>query len=77
MSENRETLDSNNGDEDKISSSNERRRALGTLLQKPYKPYDPAKPYVIGLTGGLASGKSAIRGDLEKLGAGINKISNI
>ena len=27
------------------------------------------QPYVIGLTGGMASGKSAIRDDLEKLGA--------
>lgn len=58
----------NNGDEDKVSSSNERRRLLGTLLKAPYIPYNPNKPYVIGLTGGLASGKSNIRNDLEKLG---------
>lgn len=58
------------GDEDKVSSSNFRRHLLGTLLKKPYVSYDPSKPYVIGLTGGLASGKSNIRNDLEKLGAG-------
>jgi phosphopantetheine adenylyltransferase/dephospho-CoA kinase len=76
MSENKEG-ENDDGDEDKISSSNERRRLLGTLLRPPYISYNPSKPYVIGLTGGLASGKSAIRGDLEKLGAGINQISNI
>ncbi|OPL20871.1 bifunctional synthase coenzyme a, partial [Mytilus galloprovincialis] len=31
----------------------------------------PSSPYVIGLTGGIASGKSALCGRLEKLGAGI------
>ncbi len=31
--------------------------------------YNPIKPYIIGLTGGLASGKSNIRKDLENLGA--------
>lgn len=47
MSEDREkTID--DGDEDKISSSNERRRLLGTLLRPSYKPYDPSEPYVIG-----------------------------
>ena len=50
MSENR-AAESNDGDEDKISSSNERRRLLGTLLRPPHIPYDPSKPYVIGLTG--------------------------
>jgi phosphopantetheine adenylyltransferase/dephospho-CoA kinase len=59
----------NSGDEDKVSSSNERRRLLGKLLKEPYKPYELGKPYVIGLTGGLASGKSAIRNDLQQLGA--------
>lgn len=32
-------------------------------------PYELSKPYIIGLTGGLASGKSSIRKRLEKLGA--------
>ena len=58
----------NNGDEDKVSSSNQRRRLLGTLLKPPKIPYDSSKPYVVGLTGGLASGKSSIRKDLENLG---------
>jgi hypothetical protein len=31
----------------------------------------PTSPYVIGLTGGIASGKSALCGRLEKLGAGV------
>ena len=31
----------------------------------------PARPYVIGLTGGIASGKSALCGRLEKLGAAV------
>jgi phosphopantetheine adenylyltransferase/dephospho-CoA kinase len=86
-------LQQNQGDEDKVSSSNERRRLLGTLLKPPYVwhlsvfitdsnlfvvilkkllfkiDYNPTRPYVIGLTGGLASGKSSIRLDLETLGA--------
>lgn len=57
------------GDEEKVSSSNERRRLLGSLLKKPYIEYNSSKPYVIGLTGGLASGKSTIRKDLEEMGA--------
>ncbi len=56
------------GDEDKVSSSNIRRHLLGTLIKPPYSSYNPNKPYVIGLTGGLASGKSTIRTDLEKMG---------
>lgn len=58
------------GDEEKVSSSNERRHLLGSLIKPPYIPYDESKPYVIGLTGGLASGKSTIGKDLEALGAG-------
>ncbi len=56
-------------DELKVSSSNQRKRLLGTLLREPYIQFDENKPYVIGLTGGLASGKSSIRKRLEKLGA--------
>ena len=56
-------------DENKVSSSNQRKRLLGTLLREPFTPYNQNKPYVIGLTGGLASGKSSIRKRLEKLGA--------
>ncbi|RMZ95846.1 bifunctional coenzyme A synthase [Brachionus plicatilis] len=65
------TFVDNAGDEIKISSSNQRRRLLGTLIKPPYIPYEEGKPYVIGLTGGLASGKSHIIKDLEQLGAAV------
>jgi phosphopantetheine adenylyltransferase / dephospho-CoA kinase len=55
-------------DEDKISSSNNRRKLLGNLLKPPRIEFNPTKPYIIGLTGGVASGKSNIRKDLENLG---------
>lgn len=55
----------------KISSSNQRRRLLGTLLKPPRHKPTPNRPYIIGLTGGLASGKSAILADLDGLGAGV------
>lgn len=47
-------------------------RLLGTLL-KPVVPNEniPKKPYVIGLTGGIASGKSNIGKCLQKHGAKI------
>lgn len=66
--------DSNHGDheEAKISSSNQRIRLLGTRLKKPQKiPAKPLKPYIIGLTGGIASGKSSVALKLESLGAGL------
>ncbi|CAJ0574489.1 unnamed protein product, partial [Mesorhabditis spiculigera] len=44
----------------KISSSTRRREALGSLLRPPTRPPTPGRPYVIGLTGGIASGKSNI-----------------
>ncbi|XP_058126072.1 bifunctional coenzyme A synthase [Anopheles ziemanni] len=59
--------------EDKISSSNLRMDLLGSRL-KPRKPapeHLPAKPYVIGLTGGIGSGKSKMIERFQKLGAGI------
>ncbi|ETN66853.1 bifunctional coenzyme A synthase [Anopheles darlingi] len=59
--------------EDKISSSNLRMDLLGTRL-KPRKPAPgqlPAKPYIIGLVGGIASGKSKMMERFEKLGAGV------
>lgn len=34
------------------------------------RPNLPAKPYIIGLTGGIASGKSSISEHLEALGCG-------
>lgn len=33
-------------------------------------PALPEHPYIVGLTGGIASGKSNIASDLEQLGAG-------
>ncbi|CAH1789636.1 unnamed protein product [Owenia fusiformis] len=65
--------DVHHGDDEevKISSSSQRRRLLGTLL-KPPKPYkSESGPYIIGLTGGIATGKSSIAQRLEKLGAAI------
>ncbi|XP_014681304.1 PREDICTED: bifunctional coenzyme A synthase-like [Priapulus caudatus] len=58
--------------EDKISSSNTRKRLLGTLLKVPQNnAVIQSHPYVIGLTGGIASGKSKICQRLNKLGAAI------
>lgn len=58
-------------EETKISSSSLRKRLLGTLIN-PVKPNKniPSTPYVLGLTGGIGSGKSAICKRLEGLGAG-------
>ncbi|XP_077979319.1 bifunctional coenzyme A synthase-like [Glandiceps talaboti] len=57
-------------EESKISSSSQRQRLLGTLLKAPQSKPELAKtPYIIGLTGGIASGKSSICKRLEKLGA--------
>lgn len=59
-------------EENKVSSSSLRIRKLGTLLKLPEpRPNLPDKPYLIGLTGMIASGKSSIAKKLEKLGAGI------
>lgn len=57
-------------EESKISSSNQRIRLLGTRLRAPDIKNKTARPYIIGLTGGIASGKSSIAEKLEKLGAG-------
>ena len=73
-------------EEDKISSSSIRIRKLGTLVREPFPKeiidariadWHPnnggssLKPYLIGLTGGIASGKSSILKEMETLGAGI------
>lgn len=58
-------------EESKISSSNQRIRLLGTRLQAPRLKDKPLKPYIIGLTGGIASGKSSVAQKIEKLGAGL------
>ena len=56
-------------EETKVSSSNKRIRLLGELLKSPLK--EVSLPYVIGLTGSSASGKSRIAGYLQDLGAGV------
>lgn len=59
-------------EEFKISSSSFRMRSLGTHLRPPeVKPHLPKIPYLVGVTGGIASGKSAICDHLRNLGAGI------
>lgn len=59
-------------EEMKLSASSMRMRLLGTVL-KPVKTNDalPHSPYVIGLTGGSASGKSSVAKRFAKLGAGV------
>nr|CAG4637116.1 EOG090X0864 [Ceriodaphnia reticulata] len=58
-------------EENKISSSSFRKRLLGTHLKPPKVITSKSKPYVIGLTGGIASGKTTIGNRLKKLGAHI------
>ncbi|KAK7508453.1 hypothetical protein BaRGS_00000019 [Batillaria attramentaria] len=59
-------------EEEKVSSSSQRRRLLGQLLHPlTPKPHLASKPYRIGVTGGIASGKSNVCFELEKLGAKI------
>ncbi|XP_065206569.1 bifunctional coenzyme A synthase [Planococcus citri] len=66
-----EALKKSEYEESKISSSTRRMRLLGELLKPPSsKPNLPAKPYVIGLTGGIASGKSSILEHLRNFGCG-------
>lgn len=62
----------NPNEELKISSSSLRMRSLGTRRNMPIEKLQLAKhPYVIGLTGGIASGKSSIAKRLSGLGAAI------
>ncbi|XP_063383809.1 bifunctional coenzyme A synthase isoform X1 [Cydia fagiglandana] len=59
-------------EEEKVSSSNQRMRLLGTMLRPPVENKNiPAWPYVIGLAGGIASGKSNIAEKLRLKGAAI------
>ncbi|XP_026327157.1 bifunctional coenzyme A synthase isoform X2 [Hyposmocoma kahamanoa] len=59
-------------EETKVSSSNQRMRLLGTILRPPVpNPKIPEWPYVIGLAGGIASGKSNIAEKLNAKGAAI------
>ncbi|XP_039269906.2 bifunctional coenzyme A synthase-like [Styela clava] len=64
-------------EENKASSSSARFRLLGTLL-KPSKDLSldfiptskmPIIPYIIGLTGGIAAGKSSVAKRMEEMGA--------
>lgn len=56
--------------ETKISSSNQRLDLLGTRLREPIPNKNiPDYPYIIGLVGGIASGKSVISTYFENLGA--------
>ncbi|KAI4501903.1 hypothetical protein M0802_003238 [Mischocyttarus mexicanus] len=57
-------------EESKISSSNQRMRLLGTRLGNVINTNKTFKPYIIGLVGGIASGKSSVAEGLIKLGAG-------
>ncbi|CAG7837641.1 unnamed protein product, partial [Allacma fusca] len=50
-------------EEEKVSSSSQRLRILGTRLRPPLK--EPSLPYIIGLTGGSCSGKSTVCEYLE------------
>jgi len=56
-----------------VSSTNGRIRMLGTQLKPPIREWHSGKgcPYLIGLTGGSASGKTNIAQYLETLGAGV------
>ncbi|RWS08013.1 bifunctional coenzyme A synthase-like protein [Dinothrombium tinctorium] len=66
-----ESMRQSENEEDKVSSSTARLRKLGQLLREPEpRPNLPRRPYLIGLTGGIASGKSAICKKLQSLGAG-------
>lgn len=59
-------------EEEKVSSSTARVRLLGTRLIEMRKPWERSKgPYIVGLTGGSASGKSRICSRLASLGAGV------
>ncbi|XP_005088950.1 bifunctional coenzyme A synthase isoform X2 [Aplysia californica] len=57
-------------EEEKVSSSSKRKRLLGTLIKPlPSRPNLSKSPYRIAVTGGIASGKSNVCSELEKLGA--------
>lgn len=56
--------------DDKISSSSQRIALLGRVLREPKpNPNIPESPFVIGLTGGICTGKTHIMQTLESLGA--------
>lgn len=58
--------------ENKISSSNQRMDILGTQFKEPYPRANlPKRPYIIGLIGGIASGKSKMSERFKNMGAGV------
>lgn len=60
------------GGDEKMSSTMERQKLLGKLLRPVVrKERGHGQPYVIGLTGGIASGKSAVCQRLKGLGAAV------
>lgn len=64
----------------KISSSSTRRQLLGTMLREPeteYKEILSSKHYLIGLTGGIASGKTHISNYLDSLGCKVCKLKRL
>lgn len=59
-------------EDEKMSSTGQRHRLLGSLVRPVQRRQHPdGHPYVIGLTGGIASGKSAISKRLESFGASV------
>lgn len=59
-------------EEEKISSSSGRMRLLGTRLRPAMRSWERGEgPYMIGLTGGSASGKSSVGRRLETMGWGV------
>ncbi|CAF4355396.1 unnamed protein product [Rotaria socialis] len=60
--------DHNQDGDKKLSSTSLRREILGILLKPPLKCVESNQPYIIGLTGGIGSGKSSIGRRLQKLG---------
>lgn len=58
--------------ETKVSSTNTRMDLLGTRIHQPREHSNlPSKPYIIGVIGSIASGKSVMTKRLEKFGAKI------
>lgn len=58
--------------ESKISSSNQRMDILGTQFKEPFpRPQLPKYPYIIGLIGGIASGKSKMSERFKNMGSGV------
>ena len=59
-------------EEEKISSSSGRIRLLGSRLQPPLRSWQrDSGPYLLGLTGGSASGKTSVGRRLERAGWGV------